>query len=172
MARGIQNKGYEQQIYNPRFIEKDVYKIAEHGPGLQINGNAYGNRFSHTNQDALGDGYGNTLNGQFNMNGTVDPTNVIDPKKNGEDVEVWPDGSKYIGQYVNGKKEGKGKFYWAEGSIYEGDFKNNNLHGKGRYCWSDGREYEGDWDNNVMHGKGVFRWNDGRKYDGDYVNYK
>jgi hypothetical protein len=33
---------------------------------------------------------------------------------------VWPDGSKYIGQYFEGKKHGRGKFYYKSGRIYEG----------------------------------------------------
>ncbi len=36
--------------------------------------------------------------------------------------EVWPDGSKYEGDFKKGKKEGKGKFIWADGSRYEGEF--------------------------------------------------
>jgi hypothetical protein len=31
-----------------------------------------------------------------------------------------PDGSKYVGGFVNNKKEGKGKYKWADGNTYEG----------------------------------------------------
>ena len=46
-------------------------------------------------------------------------------------TEVWPDHSKYEGQFVGGKKQGKGKFYWADGAIFVGDFVDNNIEGTG-----------------------------------------
>lgn len=52
-----------------------------------------------------------------------------DDKQEGFGVEIWPDGAKYEGNYVQGKKQGQGKFYWTDGSQYEGEFSNNNIHG-------------------------------------------
>jgi len=46
-------------------------------------------------------------------------------------MEVFHDGSKYVGAYVNGLKHGKGEFKWADGSSYTGDFGENNIHGHG-----------------------------------------
>lgn len=46
-------------------------------------------------------------------------------------IEIWPDGSKYEGQFVAGKKQGKGKFYWSDGAIFYGDFVDNNIEGHG-----------------------------------------
>lgn len=48
-----------------------------------------------------------------------------------EGAEIWPDGSKYEGNFEGGKKQGKGKFVWADGSSYEGEFKDNNIEGTG-----------------------------------------
>jgi Uncharacterized protein conserved in bacteria len=46
-------------------------------------------------------------------------------------VEIWPDGSRYEGDFHKGKKNGKGRFLWADGSSYQGDFKDNNIEGTG-----------------------------------------
>ena len=37
---------------------------------------------------------------------------------------VWPDGKKYIGNYVEDKKEGYGEFSWQDGKVYKGMWKN------------------------------------------------
>jgi hypothetical protein len=44
---------------------------------------------------------------------------------------TWPDGRKYIGEYVNSVKEGKGQFLKPDGSLYEGIFVNGKLDGMG-----------------------------------------
>ena len=48
-----------------------------------------------------------------------------------EGVEVWPDGSRYEGDFHQGKKHGKGKFIWADGSSFNGQFIDNNIEGIG-----------------------------------------
>lgn len=35
-------------------------------------------------------------------------------------MQVWPDGSKYEGEWVDGKANGKGRFILADGDVYEG----------------------------------------------------
>lgn len=46
-------------------------------------------------------------------------------KQQGYGEEVWPDNSRYEGNYVMGKKEGSGRFFRNDGSEYHGYFKNN-----------------------------------------------
>ena len=43
--------------------------------------------------------------------------------------------SKYEGAYKNGKKNGVGKFDWPDGSYYLGEFVENEIEGKGKYFW-------------------------------------
>ena len=44
---------------------------------------------------------------------------------------IGNDGSRYIGQVLNGKPEGKGIAYYPNGDRYEGDFRNDKSEGKG-----------------------------------------
>lgn len=37
---------------------------------------------------------------------------------------IWPDGSKYEGQWLNGKENGTGTFTSAQGNIKPGIWKN------------------------------------------------
>ena len=41
---------------------------------------------------------------------------------NGQGTTTWPDGKKYIGNYLNDKKHGYGEFYWANGKNYKGNW--------------------------------------------------
>lgn len=38
----------------------------------------------------------------------------------GEGEFVWPDGRKYVGNYVEDKKHGFGEFEWPDGRRYRG----------------------------------------------------
>ena len=44
---------------------------------------------------------------------------------------MWPDNSKYEGEFVNGKLEGKGTKTWSNGNRYEGMWRNDLQHGPG-----------------------------------------
>jgi hypothetical protein len=44
---------------------------------------------------------------------------------------TWPDGKKYIGEYVMDKKHGNGKYYWNDQKYYEGFWFNSKQHGEG-----------------------------------------
>ena len=41
----------------------------------------------------------------------------------------YDDGSKYIGEIVNGKRHGQGAYIWPDGRKYVGGFKNNRATG-------------------------------------------
>jgi len=41
---------------------------------------------------------------------------------NGWGEFTWPDGRKYVGEYLDDKKHGKGKFIWPDNRIYDGDW--------------------------------------------------
>jgi hypothetical protein len=53
-------------------------------------------------------------------------------KKNGYGTFVYPDGSKYVGNWVNDEKQGFGTYYYVNGDIYEGDWYENKRHGQGK----------------------------------------
>ena len=42
----------------------------------------------------------------------------------GKGTFIWPDGRKYLGEYVNERKHGYGEFYWPNGRVYKGHWKN------------------------------------------------
>ena len=58
--------------------------------------------------------------------------------KYGNGEEIFQNGDRYFGEYINGVADGYGEYYWADGSIYKGDFKHGVRHGYG--IWSDQKE--------------------------------
>ena len=53
----------------------------------------------------------------------------------GQGEFVWPNGDRYIGQYINGKRNGLGDMEYGDGDIYRGAWRNGQYHGQGRYRW-------------------------------------
>lgn len=95
-----------------------------------------------------------------------------DNKQNGQGIYTWPDGSKYVGQFKNGKMECQGTYTWSDGTKYIGQWKNGKIDGQGTYTWSDGNKHVGQWKEGKMEGKGVMTWPSGNKYVGQYKNGK
>lgn len=87
-----------------------------------------------------------------------------------EQAYEFPDGSSYLGQWLNGKKHGVGTQSWVDGSSYEGQWQADQRHGRGRHIFSDGDYYEGDWQNDRQHGRGTFKHFDGATFEGNWVN--
>jgi len=59
---------------------------------------------------------------------------------------LWPDGRKYVGEYVNDKKEGYGQFTWPDGRIYDGDWANGKQNGLESYISGPGKApKKGEW---------------------------
>ena len=50
-----------------------------------------------------------------------------DDKKNGQGINIWADGEKYVGEWRNDKRNGQGIFTFADGSIDEGIWENGNF---------------------------------------------
>jgi hypothetical protein len=90
---------------------------------------------------------------------------------------VWPDGSRYTGQWKGGKmirgtlQLGSGTHYnglfvdnkptgfssmlvYPDGSRYIGNVVNFRRQGTGKLTMKDGRVYEGDWTDGKLNGKG------------------
>ena len=86
----------------------------------------------------------------------------------------YNDGSRYVGQVVNGLKEGKGIMNLNNGDRYEGEWRNDKREGKGIKYFNEepfkGDRYEGDYRNDKREGKGIYYWNNGNRAMGDYYN--
>lgn len=64
-------------------------------------------------------------------------------RKHGKGIEVLPNGSKYIGHFVDGLKDGIGKYIHVTGAIYEGNYYKGLKHGRGKYTYTSGASYDG-----------------------------
>lgn len=42
--------------------------------------------------------------------------------KHGKGVQIWKDGAKYEGEWINNKAQGRGVFVHPNGDLYEGEF--------------------------------------------------
>ena len=90
----------------------------------------------------------------------------------GEGIQIYPDGAKYIGEFKDSKQHGKGSYIWPNGDKYVGQWKHGKHEGEGIYTWSQGDEYSGQWKNDKREGKGTYIWSNGDKYIGEFLNGK
>jgi hypothetical protein len=85
-------------------------------------------------------------------------------------TEVWPDGTKYVGEWKYGGKS-SGTITWKDGQEYRGDWKivkgkPDLPDGEGTMTWPDGRKYVGEFRDGKMHGLGKMTYADGRIEEG------
>ncbi len=69
----------------------------------------------------------------------------------------YADGSKYVGDIVNGKMHGQGTYIWPSGAKYTGEWKNGKMNGQGTYIWPNGDKYVGGWENNRASGGWLYK---------------
>lgn len=91
-------------------------------------------------------------------------------RPDGEGTMVYPDGSRYQGDWARGVCEGTGHFQSPDGSDYRGTFKNDRpskVVGIMRFknVW-----YRGTWDYSACRGSGTITWPEGQWYCGDWIN--
>ena len=89
-------------------------------------------------------------------------------EKHGRGIQIWPDGSKYEGEWLNNKTNKYGRLIHADGDVYEGNWLNDKASGHGIYIHSNGTKYEGNWLEDQQHGQGKEIWPDGAQYEGSY----
>lgn len=46
---------------------------------------------------------------------------------------------------VDDIRQGKGIYIYPDGTSYKGDWIDGNKHGKGKMVYPDGKSYKGDW---------------------------
>lgn len=56
---------------------------------------------------------------------------------------VWPDGSKYVGNFHGGFFNGHGVIHYADGSTFNGQFDNCSAHGDAEYVGANGTRLVG-----------------------------
>ena len=85
----------------------------------------------------------------------------------GSGTYIFPDGTQWSGDFLDGKLHGKGREDRA-GRIYQGGFAHGKRHGHGTLTESSGLRYEGLWRENQRFGYGGQLFADGSKYEGDW----
>ena len=58
-----------------------------------------------------------------------EPKSLESPEKDYQREITYKDGSKYIGDTLNGKRHGQGTYVWPDGKKYIGEFQNNRAIG-------------------------------------------
>jgi hypothetical protein len=101
--------------------------------------------------------------------------------ENGKGTKVYPDDSKYIGEFKNGRRGGQGEWSdnlrhgkgtdtFSNGVIYEGEWAFDKRHGQGTLTMPDLGTYVGEWNEGKKNGKGTFTFTEGGKYEGEWVD--
>mmetsp|Transcript_28037 Transcript_28037/g.50214 ORF Transcript_28037/g.50214 Transcript_28037/m.50214 type:complete len:421 (-) Transcript_28037:34-1296(-) len=103
---------------------------------------------------------GSVYHGEWSADGRIE----------GYGEQVWPDGAKYVGEFLNGEKHGYGTKTTSNGQSYSGFWKHNNRSGHGTYYWPSGSSYTGNFKHGDNHGWGKYTWHNGKIYEGEYKN--
>lgn len=78
---------------------------------------------------------------------TVAPSNLLAADQASAESStktlVWPDGTRYVGEVVDGKRTGKGTIFWEDGTRFVGQFADDMRNGPGSMILPDGTVYTG-----------------------------
>jgi len=64
---------------------------------------------------------------------TLEPTTELTTILTGYHTQLYDNGDKYSGNFVNGIRSGNGTYEWENGVIYDGEFINGEPNGNGNY---------------------------------------
>lgn len=81
--------------------------------------------------------------------------NATSNERHGFGMQIWADGSKYVGYWEHDKANGNGRLIHSDGDVYTGEFKNNAAFGHGKYVNCAGMEYLGEWVDDQQCGTGT-----------------
>jgi hypothetical protein len=89
---------------------------------------------------------------------------------NGTGGKVYPDGSRFEGDFADGRRV-QGTYHYTSGDTYVGPFVENLRHGIGRYTYRSGETFHGlyDSDEKVF---GTYQYLNGNSYTGEYSGNK
>lgn len=73
--------------------------------------------------------------------------------------------NRYLIKWTQPDYQGKGTYIWPNGSRYQGEFSNGRIEGTGAFYWPDGSSFRGEWHEDLPQGKGIFTWPDGKQYE-------
>jgi len=65
--------------------------------------------------------------------------------RDGFGVRVWPDGSRYMGGFVQGNRQGIGTCFWVNGSRFFGEWRGDRPEGAGVFIQAKGLRQQGLW---------------------------
>lgn len=88
--------------------------------------------------------------------------------REGRGIQVWPDGSKYEGYWLNDKVQGLGRMIFTNGDAFVGEWIDSRISGKGRYKHKNGTFILGLWKDNMPHDFCEETWSDGAHFMGHY----
>jgi hypothetical protein len=93
--------------------------------------------------------------------------------QHGHGVFIFPDNTRYAGEFKAGKMDGSGSLTYTDGSFYHGQFKNGFQHGQGVQVFCDGAKYEGSFTEGKRDGQGKWIYAaGGNSYTGEWKNDK
>jgi len=69
---------------------------------------------------------------------------------------TWPDGDRYEGSFKNDNFHGHGSYEYADGSKFIGEFVDGKREGKGVETYPNGDHYEGSFKNDKRHGHATY----------------
>ncbi|MDB9517597.1 MORN motif-containing protein [Roseofilum reptotaenium CS-1145] len=96
-------------------------------------------------------------------------------RPNGRGVFIFPDSSRYQGEFFQGQILGQGILVRPDGTRCQGRFFNQELDARVQCVFPDGTRYEGELRGGIPHGQGVLispngQRTSGRFRDGEFVN--
>ena len=90
--------------------------------------------------------------------------------ENGFGEKMYPDSSRFLGQFENGTKK-SGSYFYPNGDVYQGSFEKNQRSGFAVYTYKSGEEFSGTYaDDNKAFGK--YKFKNGDTYTGTFENNK
>ncbi len=90
----------------------------------------------------------------------------------GYGVFNFPNGEKYVGNFLHNKFHGEGKYIYKNGDQYYGNWVQNRRNGSGRLNLKNGEKYIGSWENGMKNGYGTYYYKDETAWIGEWKNNK